>query len=169
MRSNSGAREHLVRERDVPDVGELLEDQRAGPPFVVGVDEAEQEAHGDRLDAQLLQAPHTPAHGLLVEREDDVALEVAALRDGDPGPPPGDRLGRRRGRVPDLLLVVPPELDLVAVALCGEQAGGGAAHLDHRVVGRGRPVHEGLDGGAERPTVHAEVRGELLDARQHPP
>ena len=69
---------------------------------------------------------------------------------------------------PDLLLVVPPELDLVAVALRGEEPGGGATHLDHRVVGRGRPVHEGLDGTAERLHVQAEGLGQLLDARQHP-
>ena len=162
-------REHLVRQRDVRDVGELLEDQLAGAPLVVGVDEAEEEAHGDRFHAELLQPPHAAAHRRFVEGEDDVALEVAALRDGDAGPPPCDRYGRRRGRVPNLLLVVPPELDLVAVPLRGEEPGGGAAHLDHRVVGRGRPVHEGLDGAAERLRVQAEGLGQLLDARQHTP
>ena len=81
--------EDLVRQRDVPDVGELLEDQLAGPPLVVGVDEAEEEADGDRLDAELLQPAHAPAHGLLVEGQHDVALEVAALRDRECGPAAG--------------------------------------------------------------------------------
>ncbi len=158
--------EHLVRQRDVPDVGILLADQLAGPALVVGVHEAEEEAHGDGLHAQLLQPAHAPAHRLLVERQHHVALEVTALGDRNAGPAAGDRHGRGSGGVPDLLLVVPPQLDLVAVPLGGQQAGGGAAHLDHGVVRRGRPVDERLQGPAEGRGVEPEGGGQLLHSRQ---
>ena len=48
-------------------------------------------------------------------------------------------------RVPDLLLVDPAHLDLVAVALGDEQAGRRAVHLDHRVVGGGGAVHDDVE------------------------
>ena len=154
-------------EGDVPHVGELLENELAGPPFVVRVDEAEEEADGDRLDAQLLEALHAPPYGHLVEREHDVALEVTAFGNRDPGPATGNRMGRRVGRIPDVLLVVAAQLDLVAVAFGGQQPGGGAAHLDHGVVGGGRAVHERLQAGAEGRAVDAETGRQLPDPGDH--
>ena len=80
----------------------------------------------------------TPARTASSSRgEQDLALEVDPLGDRDAGPPAGDRDRGRGRRVPDLLLVDPAHLDLVAVALGDEQAGGRTVHLDHRVV-RGR-------------------------------
>ncbi len=147
----------------MPNLGELLENELAGPPFVVRVDEAEEEADGDRLDTQLLEALHAPPYGHLVEREHDVAFEVTALGNRDPGPATGNRVGRRVGRIPDVLLVVAAQFDLVAVAFGGQQSGGGATHLNHGVVGGGRAVHERLQAGAERRALDPETGRQLLD------
>ena len=76
------------------DVGELLEDELARPQLVRGVGEAVHEHHRDRRAAQLLQPLHAGAHRVLVERQDDVALEVDPLGDRDAGPAAGDRRGR---------------------------------------------------------------------------
>ena len=62
-------------------------------------------------------------------------------------------------------LVVPAQLDLVAVPLGGQHSGQGAAHLDHRVVGRRRAVHEGFNGRTERGLVEAEAGGQLARCR----
>ena len=117
------ARHHLVRQRDVFDVGELLEHDLARAPLVLRVHEREQVHHRDRAHAELLQALHAAPHGVLVERQQR------------PSPSKFTRSGigmraRRRAigvgpgivRVPDLFLVAAPQLDLVAVALGDEQA-----------------------------------------------
>src|SRR5208282_2621953 len=70
------------------------------------------------------------------------------------------------GGVPDVLLVVPAQLDLVPVPLGGQQARGGTAHLDHGVVGGGGAVDESFDGGAEGGGGQAEADGQLLDPGQ---
>ena len=113
---------HLVRQRDVLDVGELLEHDLARAPLVLGVHEREQVHDRDRAHAELLQPLHAAAHGVLVERQEHLALEVHALADRDARPPPGDRDRARVVRVPDLFLVAAPQLDLVAVAFGDEQA-----------------------------------------------
>ena len=97
----------------------------------------------------------------------DVALEVHALRDRDAGPPACDRDRARVVRVPDLLFVAAPQLDLVAVTFGHEQAGRRAVHLDHRVVGGGRAVHEDVEVAAEPVELHAEALGELLEPVHH--
>ena len=58
-------------------------------------------------------------------------------------------------------------LDLVAVALGDEQAGGGAVHLDHRVVGGGGAVHEDVELRAELGEREPEALGQLAEAVHH--
>ena len=105
--------------------------------------------------------------GVLVEREQHVALEVHAFRDRDAGPPARDRDRARIVRVPDLFFVAAAQLDLVAVALGHEQPGGRAVHLDHRVVGGGGAVHEDVEVAAERVELDAETLRELLETVHH--
>ena len=76
-------------------------------------------------------------------------------------PAPGDGIGAGYAGVPDLLLVDPPHLDLVAVALGDEQPRGRTVHLDHRVVGGGGAVHEDLDLGAEVGERSPKALGQL--------
>src|SRR5439155_20895609 len=110
----------------------------------------EEEDDRERLDALALHAPAGAAHGLLVERRDHVALEVEPLGDAVAAAARADgRRGRLR-RVPDVLLVAAADLDLVAMALAGEEAGGGSRHLDHRVVGGGSALHGVVGRGEER-------------------
>ena len=150
------------------DSGELLPDDLGGPELVIGVHEAEQEHHRDGLTAQGLQSLHAAADRVLVHLEQDVALEVDPLRDRDAGPTAGDGDGRRRGRVPDLLLVDATHLDLVAVAFGDEQAGRGPVHLDHRVVGGGGAVHQDVGLVAELAQAQAELLGQLPEPRHDP-
>ena len=157
-----------MRQRDMRDVGELFQDQFTGTALVVRIYEAEEEADGDRLHAELLQPPYAPPHGLFVEPHDDVALEVAAFGNGNACAAPCDRMGRWGGRVPDLLFVVSAQLDLVPVPLGGEQSGGSAAHLNHGVVGRGRAVDEGLQGPAEGLRAEAEGARQLRHRGEDP-
>ena len=161
------ARQHLVGQRHVGHVGVLVGDDLRRPPLVVGVHEAEQEHHGDRLHAERLEAADPVADGVLVEGQHDVALEVAPLGDRDAGPPPGDGSGSGVGRVPDLLLVDPPHLDLVAVAFGDEQPGGRAVHLDHRVVGSGGAVDHDVEPLAQLTDVEPEAFGQLGKAVHH--
>jgi hypothetical protein len=150
------------------DVGKLLTHDLGSAPLVIRVHEAEQEHHRDRTHAELLQTLHAATHGLLVERREDLASVVHALRDRDARPPACD--GRRRGvrRVPDRFLVHAAHLDLVAVALGHQQAGRRAVHLDHRVVGGGRAVDEDVDLGAEVRQRAIQPIGELLEAVHDP-
>ena len=73
------------------DLGELLEDELAGPPLVVGVHEAEQEHDGQRLGPELAQPADAAPHRVLVEGEQHLAGVVDPLGDGDAGAPAGDR------------------------------------------------------------------------------
>src|SRR5207249_2659278 len=66
-----------------------------------------------------------------------------------------------------VLLVAAADLDLVAMALAGEETGGGSRHLDHRVVGGGRAVHDEVGRGEERLAREALARREQRDAAEH--
>ena len=161
-------RHHLVRQRNVLHVGELFEDDLAGATLVRRIHEREQVHHGDRAHAELLQTLHPAAHGVFVELEQDVALEVHALADRDASAAPRDRCRARIVRVPDLFFVAAPQLDLVAVTFGDEQAGGRAVHLDHRVVGGGGAVHDDLEFAAEPAEVEPEAVGELAETVHDP-
>jgi hypothetical protein len=119
-----------------------------------------------RLDALPLHAPQRAAHRLLVERRDDVALEVEPLRHAVALPPRADRRRRRERRVPDVLLVAAPDLDLVAMSRAGDETGDGARHLDHRVVGGRRAVHDQVGPREQLVERRLLARRELPDASQ---
>ena len=126
------------------------------------VDEREQIHHGDRTNAQLLEPLHATPHSLLVERLHDRALEVHTFRNRDASPAPRNRSRARVIRVPDLFLVAATQLDLVPVPARDEESRGRAVHLDHRVVGRRRAVHEDLELRAEVRQCRSEAIRELL-------
>ena len=134
-------RHDLVRQRDA-DTGAFLLGDLAHALLVLRVDEREHEDDRQRLEAELLQAPQRGAHGGFVERHDDLAFVVEPFGNADAPAALRDRRRRRQRRVPDVFLVAAAQLDLVAMALRGDQPGHRAAHLDHRVVGGGRAVHD---------------------------
>ena len=149
------------------DVGKLLAHDLGRAALVFRVDEAEQEHDCDRSHTELAEPLHTPAHRVLVERQEHLAVEVDALGDRDARPAARD--GRRRGvaRIPDLFLVHPTHLDLVAVPFGDQQARLGAVHLDHRVVGGRGAVHEDVDVAAQLRDGDPEPGGELLEPLHH--
>ena len=77
----------------------------------------------ERLDALQLHAPQRAPHRVLVERHDDVALEVEPLGHAVALAARTDRRRRRQRRIPDVLLVAAPDLDLVAMAVAGDEPG----------------------------------------------
>ncbi len=96
-----------------------------------------------------------------------LAVVGVALRDRKSGSSTGDGLGRRIRRIPDLFLVHPPHLDLVAMPSRGQQADVRPVHLDHRVVGGGRAVDDDLELPTELGRGEPESLGELGDAVHH--
>ena len=144
MRSNSGRlRVHLVRQRDELDVGVLLEDQLARAQLVHRVHVRVEEHDRDRRDAER----RAGAGSRGARRPRRAACRRRLRRSCRSGI---SRRTRRRAigsgagirRVPDVLLVAAPQLDLVAEALGDEEPGRRARHLDHRVVAGGRAVHD---------------------------
>ena len=139
------ARHHLVRERDVLDVGELLEHDLARAALVRGVHEREQVHDGDRARRRASSGVARRGAPRLVEREQRPCLRNPCVP-GSGCAPGGARSGSARVvRIPDLFLVAAPQLDLVAVPFGDEQTRRRAVHLDHRVVGGGGAVHEDLE------------------------
>jgi hypothetical protein len=162
-----GARHDLARERDV-DAGQLLRRDLADALLVARMDEREQEDDRDRLDLLKRQARERSPDRVLVERHDDVTLEVEPLGHADAAAPRADRRRGRRRRVPDVLLEAAPELDLVAMAVARDQAGHRAVHLDHRVVGGGRAVHDALGPREELLEGQLLARRETTETDHHP-
>src|SRR2546429_112111 len=99
--------------------GALLRDAATVAPITPPVGplgEAVHEHHRDGRAPQLPQSLHALADGVLVEGQHHVALVVESFRDGDAAAATGDLERGRVRRIPDLLLVHAPHLDLVAVA-----------------------------------------------------
>ena len=76
----SDPRADLARERD-EEVGGDLVDDLADPLLVSRVAEGPEERDRDRLHALVDEGVHGPAYGLLVERDDHVAVPVDPLHD----------------------------------------------------------------------------------------
>ena len=138
-------RQHLRRDREER-LGELLAHDLGDPRLVLGVEEREQEADGDRLDPGLLQPAHLRPRLLLVERDEDGAVLRDPLRHGQPVAAADDRVALPRQilvvREVERLLV-PGDVEDVAVALGRDQPDPRAVVLDHD-VGRDRRAVEDL-------------------------
>ena len=158
-------RHHLVRQRH-HDARQLLRRQLADAQLVDRVDEREQQHDGERLDALLPHATERATHGLLVERHDDVALEVEALGNAVALAARADRWRRRQRGIPDVLLEAAPDLDLVAVAVAGDEPGDRPRHLDHRVVGGRRAVDDQVGAGEQLGHAERLARREALEAAE---
>src|SRR5204863_4500397 len=67
---------------------------------------------------------------------------------------------------PDVLFVPAADLDLVAMAFAGDEPRQRARHLDHRVVGGGRPVDDEIGAPQQPGDREADAIGELADATE---
>ena len=124
-----------------------------------GIDEGEEIAHRDGLRAVPLEGGDLAPHLLLVERHEHAAASFQALADA-PAAPPRCHEGRRlriHVEVVHARALLPPQLEHVLEALCGEHGGDGALLLEHGIGGDGGAVDEALDGrgGRARLREHA--------------
>ncbi len=135
-------RVHLVGERDQLDVRVLLEHDLASAQLVHRVEVGVEEHDRDRRDRR------TPAGDAVAcappprRAASRPRPRPSSARRSRAGPAAARSARAAEGRVPDVLLVAAAHLDLVAESLGDEQPGRRARHLDHRVVARGRPVHD---------------------------
>ena len=88
-------RQHLGRDREER-LRELLAHDLGHPLLVLGVEEREQEADGDRVDARLLEPAHLLARLLLVERHEHRAVARDPLGHGQPVAAADDRVALPR-------------------------------------------------------------------------
>ena len=159
-------RDHLGRDGEER-LGELLADDLRDPLLVRRVEEREEEADADGLDAGLLQRAHLLAGALLVERHEHRAVAGDPLGHGEPVAAADDRIGLPR----EILVVreverllVPRDVEDVAVPLGGQHPDPRARVLDHDVRRDRRPVEHLV----ERGRVRARLLGELPDALDRP-
>jgi hypothetical protein len=108
------------------------------------VEEREEVADGERLNALVAQAAGLGAHLRLVQRDQDPAARVQPL--ADPHPPAARRQERRRLRVHVQVVharaLLPAQLEHVLESLGHEDRGHRARLLEDRVGRDGRPVNE---------------------------
>ena len=155
-------RDDLVADRQV-DPGELLLEDLLDAPLVLGVEEREQEADGDRLDLRLAQRRGGVAHLPLVEghldvarRDDALGDDVAvAARDQRRLAPREVLVDRERLRPP-----VAPDVDDVPEPAGRDHPGRRAVALEDDVRRDGRPVQQLPDVGGD----HAAELAELAQA-----
>ncbi len=142
-------RDDLARDREER-LGELLAHDRRDPLLVLGIEEREQQADGHRLDLLALEAAHLGAHLVVVERDQDVAVLVDALVDGEPEAAPHDRLRLPRQVLPERevhRLLVARDVQDVAIALGRDHPDLRAVVLDHDVRRDRRAVEDLIELG----------------------
>ena len=126
-------------------LGKLLTNDLGHARLVLRVDEREQEADRDRLDAGVLERTHLGASLLLVERHEHGAVLDDSLGHRQPVAPPHDRvpLPRQILVVREVeRLLVPCDVEDVAVALGRDHPHPRAGVLDHDVGGDRRAVED---------------------------
>ena len=137
-----------MRDRQIG-LRELLEHDLLDPLLVRRVQVRVQEADRDRLDACLLQRPHSLAHLCVVELDQHVAVgdgdpllhgQAVAALDERPRLPRQLLLEREVER-----LLVPRDVDDVAEAVRRDHPGVRAGMGEHDVGRDGRPVQEVVD------------------------
>ena len=143
-------RRELGRDGDV-DFGMVARDAVAHPALVVAVEERPQEADRDRARAVGDQRVDRPCRLVVVHRDDHVAGAVEALGDAPDHPAVDDRRLRlvEMRLVDHLALGLAGDLlhhladgDRVLMPLGGDQPGGDALALDHRVGRDGAAVDQ---------------------------
>ena len=131
-------------------LGELLADELGHALLVLRVEEREQEADGDRLDPRRLQLAHALPRALLVERHEHGAVLQDPLGHRQPVAAPHDRvpLPRQVLVVREVQrLLVPCDVEDVAVALRRDQPDRRTAVLDHDVRRDRGPVEDLVERG----------------------
>ena len=142
----------LVAGRD-EGVGHLLAQDFYRALLVIGADEAVEEGHGDGLHVRRFQGTGGGAHPRLVERHVDLAGVAQAL--GHLQPEIAGHQGQRLVGldVVEIGSLLAADLEQVAEAIGGHQAGLYAAMLDQR-VGRNRGAVAEVDDRRGRAIVH---------------
>jgi hypothetical protein len=145
----------------------LLADDLRHAALVRVVEEREQEADGDSLDARGLELADLLARDALVERDEHLAVARDPLGHGQPVAAAGERIALPGevlvvGEVQRLL--VPRDVEDVAVALRGEHPDLRAVVLDDDVRGDRRAVEHLVQCGRGLPGLLRE----LLDAVDRP-
>ena len=154
--------QHLRRDGEER-LGELLAHDLRHALLVRGVQEREEEAHRHGLDLRLLELAHLLARLLLVERHEHRAVLRDPLGHGQAMTASHDGVGLPRQvlvvREVERLLV-PRDVEDVAVALRRDHPHRGAVVLDDDVRGDGRAVEHLVERGG----ALAGPLGELADA-----
>ena len=140
----------LGRERD-GHTGELLGEDLADAPLVLGVHVGVQQADGDRLDVLPSQDRGGVAHGRVVERSEHLALRAESLADHDRPVARHERLRLLELRVVEGRPHLARDLEQVAEPVGRHEAAPGDLPLDDRVRGDGRRVDD------ERHVAHGDA------------
>ena len=159
-------RDDLGGDRDVR-LGELLAHDRGNTLLVLVIQEREEKADGDGVDGGLLQLADLGADLAVVQRDLDRTVGEDALVDRQAVAAACDRERLPRQVLPQRevhRLLVPRDVDDVAIALRRDHADVGAVVLDHDVGGHGRTVEDliqlrRLDAG------HLAQRRDTVDGR----
>ena len=157
-------RNHLARDREER-LRELLAHDRRDALLMLGIEEREQQADGDRFDLLLLQPAHLGAHLVVVERDEDVAVLVDALVDCEPVAPPHDGLRLPRQVLPERevhRLLVPGDVQDVAIAPGRDHPDLCPGVLDHDVRRDRRAVEDLIELG-RRDAGHLAELADALD------
>ena len=159
-------RQHLRRDGEER-LGKLFTDDLGHPRLVLRIDEREQEADGDSFDAGVLERTHLGASLLLVQRHEHGTVLDDSLGHRQPIAPPHDRVALPRQilvvREVERLLV-PCDVEDVAVALGREHPHPRAGVLDHDVGGDRRPVEDLVQLRRRR----LGLRGDVADTLNRP-
>ena len=151
----------------LPDLGHDLARQRdgelragfaddAGRFLLMGrVAVAVEEADRDRLAAGGIQLTGGVAHGLGIERGDDLAVTVDPLGHLEAELPRNQRIGEGQEQVVNVVALLRPHFEDVAEALGGDQAELGALAFDHGVGDERGAVDDVADIG-ERDAGHVD-------------
>ena len=161
-------RQHLGRDGQER-LWELLADDLGDALLVLRVQEGEQEAHRDRLDARLLQLADLLARLLVVERDEHRAVLRDALGHREAIATPDDRIALPRQvlvvREVEGLLVA-RDVEDVAIALGRDHPDRGAVVLDHDVRRDRRAVEHLVERGRALPRLLRDLDDALDGAER---
>ena len=134
-------RHHVRGDRD-RHVRQHLRDDRGRAALMRGIAIGVEEADRDRLRARLAQRARRAAHRLLVERRDDGAVAVDALRHFEPAASRHQRVGEGEEQVVDVVALLGAGFEHVAEPGRGDQPELRALALDQRIGDERGAVHD---------------------------